>query len=199
VGLAGESDHGNLQERNGWFHLQFRYQGRQFSHGLGTQERKEAEAIRGSVDRALIRIKNRELTPPGTQDDVVAFLLAGGKVVEVAAPVKAPLTAKELRDQYLQAHGNGAIETNSLATVRLHLNHVLHHLGDRFVIRDLKNQQLQDYLDKRAGAAARRAVVFPRQRSEGNRVAASCLELGNANRPAGRTLPRSRLDLSENG
>jgi integrase len=140
----------NLQERNGWFHLQFRYQGRQFSHALGTQERKEAEAIRGSVDRALIRIKNRELLPPGAQDDVVAFLLAGGKAVEAAAPVKAPLTAKELRDQYLQAHANGALETNSLATVRLHLNHVLHHLGDRFVIRDLKNQQLQDYLDKRA-------------------------------------------------
>ena len=43
----------NLQERKGWFHLQFRYQGRQYSQSLDTQERKEAEAIRGSVDRAL--------------------------------------------------------------------------------------------------------------------------------------------------
>ena len=37
----------NLQERNGWFHLQFRYQGRQYSHALDTQERKEAEATTG--------------------------------------------------------------------------------------------------------------------------------------------------------
>lgn len=140
----------NLQERMGWFHLQFRYQGRQFSHALGTQERKEAEAIRGSVDRVLIRIKNRELTPRGPHDDLVDFLLAGGTPVDAPAPVQSPLTAKELKDRYLQAHGNGALEANSLATIRLHLDHVLHFLGERFAIRDLKSQQLQEYLDKRA-------------------------------------------------
>jgi hypothetical protein len=102
------------------------------------------------VDRILIRIKNREVPGPGPHDDVVKYLMAGGKLVETPAPVKASLTVKELRDQYLQAHENGAIEANSLATVRLHLNHVVHFLGDRFVIRDLENRQLQEYLDKRA-------------------------------------------------
>jgi integrase len=149
----------NLQERKGWFHLQFRYQGRQYSQSLDTQERKEAEAIRGSVDRVLIRIKNRELPGPGPHDDIVAFFIAGGKPVEKPVAVQAALTAKDLKDRYLQAHGNGALEANSLATIRLHLNHVLHFLGDRYVIRDLKSQQLQDYLDKRArrrGVKARR-------------------------------------------
>lgn len=140
----------NLQERRGWFHLQFRYQGRQYSHALDTQVLKEAEAIRGAVDRILIRIKNRELPGPGPHDNVAKFFIAGGKPVEAPAPVKPPLTVKELRDRYLEAHENGAIEANSLATVRLHLNHVVHFLGDRFVIRELKNQRLQEYLDTRA-------------------------------------------------
>jgi hypothetical protein len=77
----------NLQERNGWYHLQFRYQGRQFSQSLDTQVLKEAEAIRGSVDRMLIRIKNREMPGPGPHD-VVKFFIAGGKPVEAPRPCK---------------------------------------------------------------------------------------------------------------
>ena len=140
----------NLQERNGWYHLQFRYQGRQFSHALKTQNLREAEGIRGTVDLVLIRIKNREIPPPAADADVVDYLLAGGKAVEAPATMQAPLTAKELIERYVKAHENGALEKNSLATIRLHHKHVLEFLGDRFVLRELNGQKLQEYLDKRA-------------------------------------------------
>src|SRR5436190_1644107 len=99
----------SLQTRNGWFHLLFRYQGRQYSQALKTGVRREAEALRGSVDRLLIRIHNHELAPPAADVDVVAYLLAGGRVPETPAPVPVPaLTLTEFTDRYGQAHANGA-------------------------------------------------------------------------------------------
>jgi hypothetical protein len=99
VGLAGSPIMANLQERRGWFHLQFCYQSRQYRHAFDTQVLKEAEAIRGTVDRVLIRIKNRKLPGSGPNDDVVKFFMVGGKPVEAPVPVKVPLTAQDLRDQ----------------------------------------------------------------------------------------------------
>src|SRR5262245_11610605 len=111
----------SLQERNGWFHLLFRYEGRQYSHALKVQDREEAEAMRGVVARVLIRIRNHEIPPPPGDADVPAYLLAGGKVVEPPKAAPAPLRLGELATRYVQAHENGALEKNSLATVRLHL------------------------------------------------------------------------------
>ena len=50
----------SLQQRNGWFHLLFRYQGRQHSHALKTKDRREADACRGSVERTLLRLRRRD-------------------------------------------------------------------------------------------------------------------------------------------
>ena len=54
----------NVHARKGWFHLLFRFKGRQYSHALKTKDRREAEAFRGSVDRMLIRLRNREIAAP---------------------------------------------------------------------------------------------------------------------------------------
>ncbi len=139
----------SLQERNGWFHLLFRYQGRQYSHALKTQDRREAEGLRGSVDRLLMRLHNHELAPPPADVDLAVFLLAGGKVPETPALVPV-LTLKELADGYGQAHANGAMEKNSLATARMHLRHFIDSLGERFVVPVLSTQVLQGYVDKRS-------------------------------------------------
>ncbi|MCI0461962.1 MAG: tyrosine-type recombinase/integrase [Gemmataceae bacterium] len=139
-----------LQERNGWFHLIFRYQGRQYSQALKTQDRREAEALRGVADRVLIRIRNHEIPPPPPDADLPVFLLAGGKVPEPAKPVEAPLTLQDLSVRYEAAHSNGAMEKNSLATARMHLNHFVAALGERFVLREMTAQDLQGYLDRRA-------------------------------------------------
>lgn len=54
----------SVHARAGWFHLLFRYQGRQYSHALKTKDRREAEAHRGTVDRLLIRLRKGEVPPP---------------------------------------------------------------------------------------------------------------------------------------
>src|SRR5262245_58385496 len=133
----------SLQERNGWFHLLFRYRGRQYSQALKTQDPREAEALRGVADRVLIRIRNHEIPPPPPDAVLPAFLLAGGRVPEPARPVEAPLTLKDLAARYEAAHSNGAMEKNSLATARMHLNHFVAALGERFELRGMTAQDLQ--------------------------------------------------------
>lgn len=140
----------SLRERNGWFQILFRYQGRQFTHALKTQVPREAEAMRGTIDRVLIRIRNQEVPPVPDGVDVADYLLNGGKVPEPPVAVEKPLTLKELAESYKAAHKNGAIEANSLATARMHLQHFVDALGERFAVRDLSTQHLQDYLNKRA-------------------------------------------------
>src|SRR5438309_1507861 len=107
----------SLRERGGWFQLVFRFHGRQFCHSLKTQNQREAEAMRGTVDRVLIRISNHEIPPPPPDADLTDYLLAGGKVVEPAKPAETPLALKDLAERYTAAHENGAMEANSLAIV----------------------------------------------------------------------------------
>ena len=146
----------SLQQRHGWFHLLFRYQGRQHSHALKTKDRREAEAVRGSVNRLLIRIRNQEFPPPPAQTDVAAYLLAGGKTPPAGEPTVPPVTLHELAERYLVAHSNGAMEANSLDTARLHLSHLVTALGERFVTREVSARVLQTYLDTRSRAKGRR-------------------------------------------
>ncbi len=82
----------SLQQRGGWFHLQFRNQGRQYSHALRTKDRREAEAYRGTVDRLLIRVRNKEMPPPPVDADIPAFFLSVGKIADDPTPVLKPLS-----------------------------------------------------------------------------------------------------------
>jgi integrase len=143
----------SLQERNGWFHLLFRYRERQYSHALKTRDRREADAMRGSVDRSLIRIRRGELLPPPDGMDVALYLLSSGKPLEQApAAVVAEcssFTLGQLKERYCEAHENGALEKNSLATALMHLGHAERHLGAGFNFAQLKGTDLQRYLDGR--------------------------------------------------
>ena len=140
----------SVQSRSGWFHLHFRFGGRQYTHALKTKDRREAEAIRGSVDRVLIRIRNRELPAPPHDVDLMQFLLAGGKLAEEVRPQAVALTLRDLRDRYLSTHGNGALEDKTLKMVQIHFNHLIRHFGEGQVVQQLTTQLLQGYLDKRS-------------------------------------------------
>ena len=139
----------SLQQRAGWFHLLYRYQGRQYSHALKTKDRREAEAYRGSVDRMLIRLRNREIMAPPPEADLTAFLITGGHQVQDAEPAAKPLTLGELRDRYFETHGNGALEETSLHGIRVHFRHFIKHFGERQVVRALTPSLLQGYVDAR--------------------------------------------------
>lgn len=139
----------SLQVRNGWFHLHFRYEGKQYSHALRTKDRREAEALRGSVDRVLLRLQNHELDAPPATVDLPAFLLSGGKLAEDAKPKAVALTLVELRDRFIQTHGNGALEPKTLIMCRIHFRHLARHFGEDTKVASLTTEKLQEYVVQR--------------------------------------------------
>jgi integrase len=139
----------SLHQREGWFQLHFRYRGRQYSRALKTKDRREAEAIRGSVDRMLLRLQLGELAEPPSDTDFVTWLLTGGRRTEEVKPAKPPLTLAALRDRYVQTHSNGALEPKSLKMIEIHYRHLIRHLGERAVVAQLTPTDLQGYLDAR--------------------------------------------------
>ncbi len=68
-----------------------------------------------------------------------------------AAPRKA-VTLGHLKERYLTTHANGTGEANSLDTCKLHLGHFCRVLGEASPLGDLSLAQLQEYVNKRAGA-----------------------------------------------
>lgn len=152
----------SLHKRNGWYQLHFRYQGKQYSHALKTKDRREAEAHRGTADRILIRIRNNELAPPPHDADLPAFLLSAGKIVEDAAPVVKTLTLNDLRDRYIQTHGNGALEPKTLVMTKIHFRHLTRHFGEQFSVLKLTPELLQTYVVKRCeGKGKKKRPISP--------------------------------------
>lgn len=146
----------SLQQRGGWFHLQFRYEGRQYSHALKTKDRREAEAHRGTVDRLLIRIRNKEIPPPPVDADVPTFLLSAGKHAADSAPILKSLTLNDLRDRYLETHANGALEPKTLVMITIHFRHLTRHFGERFSVAKLTPDLLQKYVVHRSEAKGKK-------------------------------------------
>src|ERR1700730_5958657 len=122
-----------LQERNGSFRILFRHHGKQHTFTIGEVSRDEAESKAQQVDYLLMRLKQRLLIlPEGT--DIVTFVQHDGNPPTLrptlpTAPRQA-ITLGLLRDRYLDTHGNGTIEANSLDTCKLHLGHFARLFGD---------------------------------------------------------------------
>jgi integrase len=86
--------------------------------------------------------------PPGVA--IADFILFDGKPpVDPALAARKQTTLGELADAYLETHGNGAIESNTLATARIHLAHIQATLGKRFLLSGLTLGRLQDHIKRR--------------------------------------------------
>jgi integrase len=146
----------SLQQRSGWFHLHFRYQGRQYSHALKTKDRREAEAHRGTVDRLLIRIRNKEMPSPPADADIPTFLLSAGKIADDPAPMLKPLTLGDLRDRYLRTHANGSLEEKTIVMAEIHFRNLIRHFGERMPALKISADLLQQYLGERGKAKGKK-------------------------------------------
>jgi integrase len=138
-----------LQERNGSFRVIFRFQGKQRSFTLGEVSRQEAEGKAGQVDLLLLRLKQNLIElPPGIS--IEEFLFHDGKVrkPEEARPLQV-ITFATFKDKYLETHGSGAMEQNSLATVTMHLKHFQVTLGPAFPLQQLQMADLQRHINRR--------------------------------------------------
>ncbi|MFO0877908.1 MAG: tyrosine-type recombinase/integrase [Gemmataceae bacterium] len=151
-----------LQNRNGSFRILFRYEGSQHTLLVGKVTAEEAQAFLGKVEHLLLRIKQRWVqVPPGIT--ITDFLLADGQVKspeKVTAPAE-PIIFQTFKERYLEAHSHGAMEANSLATVRMHLGHFERTLGERFVLQKLTLADLQRHVNQRARKQYRGKALSP--------------------------------------
>ncbi len=143
----------SLQERNGSFRVLFCYNGKLHSFTLGKVNKEEAETKTRQVDYLLMRLKQRLLVlPEGI--DIVAFVEHDGNPPEAGPTLpEAPrqsVTLAHLKDRYLETHGNGTVEANSLDTSRLHLKHFCRVLGDGLPVGELTLSTLQGYVNRRS-------------------------------------------------
>jgi len=136
---------------SGHFKICFRWAGKQRKKTIKTTRREDAEAplVRFRENLNLLERGRLDLPPDA---DLATFLLSDGKLAQPpqVQATKTALTYSALRDQYLQTHSNGAMEENSLGTVRMHLGHFVKSLGEKFPIQTLAFADLQGHIDRRA-------------------------------------------------
>ena len=126
----------------------FRFGGKRFKRSTKTTDRKEAEAIAGGVERTLLRIEQGLLQLPPTVD-LLSFVFSDGNQAE-KPKIPTTQTLGALREQFLQVHALGAMEQNSLDTVKVHLKHCAKTFGERFPMQSLTLGKLQQHVDRRA-------------------------------------------------
>ena len=139
-----------LQERGGSYRVFFRFRGKQQTFPLGKVSKQEAEAKSAQVDYLLLRIKQRLIElPPGVE--ITDFLQHDGKPPESApAAPRGNTPLVTLRDRFLSMHA-GAHEKNTLYTARIHFNHLIATLGEKFPLPELAQADLQRHVDRRSG------------------------------------------------
>jgi hypothetical protein len=110
----------SLELRNSTYRVVFMYGGRKHGFSLDTGDKPTALALCGGIEKTLMLIGQGILhVPEGA--DVVSFIRNGGKVEEPLPPSLPALTFGAFRDKYLATHRGGVMESNSLATVKMHL------------------------------------------------------------------------------
>ncbi len=153
----------SLQERNGVWNCIFRYQGKRHWYNIGEVEESEAQAVSARVDYLLLRLKQHLIELPAGCD-IVTFIEYDGKPPspeKLQQAQQQSLTLVELRDRYFDVHGNGTLEENTVAGMRLHFKHWITTLGAGFLINSLTMADLQGHVDRRSKMKGMRGLLSP--------------------------------------
>ena len=90
----------SLEKRNHSFRVVFMYGGKRYSYSLKTDRREEAEALRGGVEKTLMRLGQNLLQLP-VGADIIAFVQGDGALPETPQPAERT-TLAALCEQYLR-------------------------------------------------------------------------------------------------
>jgi integrase len=146
-----------VQKRGNRYRVVFQFGGKKYRKSLKSDNAAVAEAVVGGVKRTLLMLEQGLLhIPEGA--DVLAFVLSGGKDVKMPhanGDVDGVATLEDLKTQYIDAVSIGAMEENSLYTVKMHLRHFINSLGPNFRLQDLKLNHLQQHVTARAKGKGR--------------------------------------------
>lgn len=136
-----------LEKRGDSFHLSFRLGDRKFKRSLKTVNQSEAEAVVARVERRLKLIEDGDLPIPDDVD-LATFILSDGKL-ERPVTVRT-LTLRDLIGKYESTLIAGTLESNSIATIKLHLKHVARIFDSNLRADRLTFSNLQHYVDVRS-------------------------------------------------
>jgi integrase len=146
------------QTASGTYHISFRFAGKKYKRSLGTKSERGANSKRIRLEDTIEKLESGWLEfPEGA--DVPTFLLTEGKSssrkVEIAAPVPVvkaavPLSLKKIFELYLDALPVNSLEATTIATMKIHQRHLERKLGKRFVLCDLSQRILTNYISKRS-------------------------------------------------
>jgi integrase len=145
---------------SGNYRIYFRYGGKQHQKSLKTKDETEASELQGRVERMLRDLETGwTILPDGA--DWWTFVLTGGqRAQKTVAPTV--LTLDQLFTRYEQEMPPGSMETNSLATYRLHKKHLFRHLSAKTGAQSVTLTEMQKYVNQRAKETYRDRPIGPR-------------------------------------
>ena len=153
----------SLQRRSDSWRVIFRYHGLQHFITIGKVDETEAQGVNARYEYLLRLLKQRLLTLPSGMD-IVTFLRHDGKPADAIQEAQSPeMTFAQVRDGYLKTIGNGAVESNTLYTSKIHLAHLAATLGDGFPIASLAHADLQRHVTKRSASNHVAAVTIKKE------------------------------------
>ena len=174
--------------RTGTFKLALRLNDRKIKRSLQTNDRREAESIRGTVEQTLQAIERGWTTVPDGVD-MVDFLISGGRV-PIKPAVQKTLTLAELFQAYFDNLPSGSLEDSTINGMRIHERQLYRVLGKKFAIQKLTTLDLQRYVDRRSKDKGMRGrKVTPTTIKKAVDHPADALELGRQARAAHRAIP----------
>lgn len=144
------------QDPSGNFHVCFRFRSVRFKRSLKTKFRRKAEAAASRIEENIRLIDEGRIPVP--VGDVPTYLLSDGKLTEKSEPTKNVKLA-EIFEKYSGAVPKDALEATSIATMKIHVRHIVRILGGNQLLRDLQKSDLQSYVTKRSGESGRRGNV----------------------------------------
>jgi integrase len=147
---------------SGHFKVCFRWGKQKIKRTIKTINRRDAEAAMVRLEENIGLVERGRLTIPADAD-IATFLLSDGKLATSPKDeaAKEVLTLGRIRDQYVEVHSHGAMEQNSLDTVKLHLRHFVTTLGESFPIQSLSLDKLQEHVDRRSRKKYRGRPLSP--------------------------------------
>ena len=123
-----------LQRRSGSYPLLFQYDGKQQALTIGDVTLVEARQWKGKAEHLLMRLKQRLLEVP-LGCTITDFILHDGKPPLLPNLTKSKnTTLDQLRAAYVKVFSNGAIEANTLAAAKIHLDHIESTFGKTFLL-----------------------------------------------------------------
>lgn len=150
----------SLELRNQTYRVVFMHAGKKHGFSLDTGNRQTAEALRGGVEKTLMLMSQGALRL-ADGGDLIEFVKSGGRIHELPKPISEVVTFAKLRDRYIAAHSNGAMEDSSLTTIRIHLKHLGETFGEKFPVDRLSVNEVQGHIDRRASAKYRGQGIGP--------------------------------------